>query len=744
MFGFSRNQPRQPRDPELDPGLRKMLDLNVIEKSQARPPPSNELVNAFNTFISHKHRAKAALNNIQAQHVLRTFKHLQRANTEEDDFGLSLEDLRLASRVLLKIPKDKTGTHNELARALYAEITKRTSAEGDEDHLDLRHFVQLLASTGDALEAREYVQIFWEENLPEGSADKSLAKTGRKLWLSVLSGFTREGNEVELLKTAQMAEDMGIPYTFAFQEVMTIFYAQRNNIEATRKWYRKGSGGRNTQPTSKTLSELLKFSLRNDELDWCKHVFRDVLESNPIKSTWDVVFQWAAAGLEKGVEELEQMMEVMIRRNEGEKSMMPDSETINGLVEIAISQNDPYLAERYIALGLKRGIPPNARTFVLQMEYRIDAGDLTGAQAAYEALQGEEILDNEDLPAINKYIRALCDAKIVNYDRVTSILADLEDRQAKLEADTVSSICMMYLKRGETPEVVDLLQTQTFHYTLDERARIRDAFVTFCLDRNNRTARVWDAYCIFRQVFEETDITIRTQMMNEFFARKRSDMGCHVFGHMRQHVQRDKRPVLDTYIQCFEGIARCADRESLDIVHNMFKMDSSIEPSTRLYNSLMLAYTACDDADRALDFWDDITNSREGPSYRSLEIVFRACQLNPFGDKPAKAIWNKMRKMEIEITQKVFNAYAGAMAGQGKLEEAISLVEGMEEDVGFGPDVMTLGTLYNAIPGQNRKDQIEEWGKTTYPALWAELEALGQKEMDEGHRLFKIVVDMVA
>lgn len=688
MFGFTGKPARRPRDPELDPGLRKMLDLNVVEKSQARPPSPEELVKAFNTFITHKYRAKAPLNNIQAQHVLRTFKHLQRTSTEED-FGLSLEDLRLASKVLLRIPKDKTGTHNELARVLYAEIQKRTSPGGDQDHLDLRHYVQILASTGDSLEARSFVQKFWEENSPENAVDKSSAKTGRKLWLSVLSGFSKEGNEAELLKTAQMAEDAGMPYTFAFQEIMTVFYALRDNIEATKAWYQKGAIVKNPQPTSKTLSEVLKFSLRNNQMDWCKEVFRDVLESNPAKTTWDVVFQWAAAGLGKGVEELEQMMEVMIRRNEAAESVRPDSETINALVEFAISRNDPYLAERYIALGLKRGIPPNSRTYILQMDYRIDAGDLTGAQAAYEALQTEDVSDNEDLPVINKYIRALCDAKTVNFNRVSSIFGDLEDRHAKLEADTVSSLCMMYLHRGETPEVFDLLQSQTFHYSLDERARIRDAFVAYCSDRSNPTSRVWDAYCIFRQVFEETNVSIRTQMMNEFFARKRSDMACHVFGHMRQHVQKDKRPVLETYIQCFEGIARCADRESLDIVHNMFKMDSSIEPSTRLYNSLMLAYTACDDADRALDFWDDITNSLEGPSYRSLEIVLRACQLKPFGDKPAKSIWTKMRRMEIEITPKVFNAYAGALAGQGKLEEAIALVEGMEEDVGFGPDVMT-------------------------------------------------------
>jgi hypothetical protein len=153
------------------------------------------------------------------------------------------------------------------------------------------------------------------------------------------------------------------------------------------------------------------------------------------------------------------------------------------------------------------------------------------------------------------------------------------------------------------------------------------------------------------------------------------------------------RPVLSTYVQCFEGIASCADAESLHIVHNMLKMDSSIEPNTLLYNSLMLAYTACEESDKALDFWSHITNSSEGPSYRSLEIVFRACQRKAFGDKKAREIWGQMRRMEIEVTKDVFVAYVGALAGQGQLEDAKAVVESSLKDFDFKPDVQMFVLL---------------------------------------------------
>jgi hypothetical protein len=49
-----------------------------------------------------------------------------------------------------------------------------------------------------------------------------------------------------------------------------------------------------------------------------------------------------------------------------------------------------------------------------------------------------------------------------------------------------------------------------------------------------------------------------------------------------------------------------------------------------------------------------------------------------------------------------------------------------------------LGTFYNALPGQNRKDLVEEWAKDLYPDAWEELVKLGQVKAEEGHRLFKM------
>jgi pentatricopeptide repeat protein len=675
-----------------------MVDLGLMEKMKSRPPPTSDLIAAWRAFFDHKAKTRESTNQYHAGIILTTFKHLQVMAGKGEDF-LNEADLTKALKHLSFEPKDSPTTHNKLARVIYEELM-HLAPENALNHL--RGLVRVLAWTGDATEARD----MWQKHcIVNPFSDMTSAPTGRwsvehwiwlRLWIRIMQGFVKENNEVELIKTFEIAQSLGMPYLGIVQSIMVKFFAATNDIKGVKRWYNKPvvNEALSTPLFAETLAIVLKCCIKNADTQWCKGVFRDVLEGTPNKETWDVVLQWAAGAMGKGVEDVDRMLDVMIKRNPDNSSIRPDAATINGLVDLAVSLKDPYLAERYIALGVKRGIRPNAKTLILQLEYRADAKDLVGAQAVYKALQSEEVVDDTELPAINKYIRALCADEHPNYDRITDIASDLEEQQKRLEPDTVSSLCILHLHRGAIPEVIDLLQVQSYNYTIDERSRIIDVFMLYILDRNNTTARAWDGYTVVRQIFDEMSTTLRTKCMNEFFARGRCDMACYVFGHMRQHDIHTRRPNVETYIQCFEGIAECEDQESLHMVHNMMKMDSSIEPTTRLYNSLMLAYTSCDDAHRALDFWDDITNSNEGPSYSSLEIVFTACGRKPFGDMKAREIWNKMRRMEIEVTSEVFASYVGALAGQGKYEEARDMVENMEADLGLKPDVLTYVTLH--------------------------------------------------
>lgn len=50
-----------------------------------------------------------------------------------------------------------------------------------------------------------------------------------------------------------------------------------------------------------------------------------------------------------------------------------------------------------------------------------------------------------------------------------------------------------------------------------------------------------------------------------------------------------------------------------------------------------------------------------------------------------------------------------------------------------------IGVIYNAAPGINRKEEVEQWAKEVYPDLWAELEKIGKRTTVEEIELFDIV-----
>ncbi len=54
-----------------------------------------------------------------------------------------------------------------------------------------------------------------------------------------------------------------------------------------------------------------------------------------------------------------------------------------------------------------------------------------------------------------------------------------------------------------------------------------------------------------------------------------------------------------------------------------------------------------------------------------------------------------------------------------------------------------LGVTYNALPSDNSKGHFEEWARTEYPEVWAQLESKGRKETLAGTK-FNIVRNLQA
>lgn len=655
-----------------------MMELAKMDQIKARPPAPKEIATAFDEFFNAKLSSKAAVEDVQVTLALRAFKYLKDQREVDSAPWLSANTLRKALWALQRRPNRPANATLQLAKELHEEMKAiRDTDEVSEHQFDEDFaYITILSLNNQTIEARKIM---------ESSASSHPSQM--RNWEKVLEGFQRDNNEEEFLETLSIIRQRSIPFTDILHSRVVQFYSQRNDLKQTKHWYRQPiAEGRPILPSAH--SSILMCCASNNDLKDAQKVVASLLEVKPSKEIWDVIFLWSAA-TGKGVDELDRMMQVMKRRNENDKiNDRPDIETINRLVEYAMSRNDPYTAERYIHLGEKWAIYPNAKTFIMQMEYRLSVNDIDGARAAFFGLQGQEAIDNEETQAINKLIQVMCRSGRYDFDSIMGVADDLGDRKARFEPDTICELCLLHLKREEFDDATDLLQTHSYHYSSEQRVKIRDVFVNFCLDRKNSLASVWDTYQIFRQVFQETPRNIRMHIMKEFFARDRSDMACHVFFHMKHSTDPAVVPNTDTYVTMFNGIGRAADEESLELIHNQMKLDLEIEPNTRILTSLMAAYTATNRPKRAMEFWHDITQSKEGPSYASIVAAFRACEIMPFGDQYAKPLWASLRRMDIDVDREVFAAYVGALAGNGLYYEAEKSVLSAEATFGFTPDLL--------------------------------------------------------
>ena len=770
---FRPRAPRDSREANYDPGLEKMMEYAKMKRLEARLPPVEDVAHAIRLFSRHKSpkRNGTPMEDTQAQLVLQSLRYcLGTAEQASQRSNISDADLAKLAQVAAKKPRQMSQAHLDLAKILYDELS--ISGNPHQIKYSTEAYVRSLTWLGKSQEARELLlKSHYTTAVGPNEAEAETTEGGDALivedgvdiettdtrrlgmWNSILAGFSREKDEVELLRTLAIMKEQGVDYKLGTAAKVLDFYITKQDPVAVERYWRDCQSifsndygkhnKRGLKPYNSAVSQVLTWCLATGNLALGHAVVRDVMASNPSKPIWDAVLVWGA-GTKKSVEEIGRMLLVMQNSNETipdeSEWRVPDSATVNALVRYAISQNDPYMAERFIGLGREHDIQPDAETFILQMDYRLSVNDVDGALVAYKHLQAQDLSTNSDVHAVNRLIVALCTSQRHDFETIMSVVADLSDREVSFDAMTVSTLSVLHLNRDEIHDVIDLLNTHSFGYSSAERASIRQTLVDYCLDSRTTTTRAWDTYTILRSIFDEMAREERTQIMLNFFARERADMAVNVFNHMRHHSRHDTIPNDETYVSAFLGCAKLGDLESLEVVHNQLKLDYNVTQTTYCLNALIIAYSVCEMPRAALDYWDDIVASREGPTYNSIHIALRACEKSPFGDIKAQEIWARLRKNNVELDHSMWASYIAALAGNGDNELARTVLEEAEQNGEVEVDAFLLGSFLDASPGQLKQADIEMWAKERYPEVWRVLEEEIGWTVDEG-RMRKVKID---
>ncbi|KAI5194900.1 hypothetical protein E4T39_08463 [Aureobasidium subglaciale] len=712
-------------EPRMVPGLEKMMEYSKMERLNARLPPPEHVLRAVTLYFDHKTYKNASIRYIpdaQARHLLRCLNYL-----DQHSALITLDPKQINTWLTVLDNRVHFGAqiHRDIIQLLYRAVSQNGAHAKRLPFKFLRGYVDAMCASGGSLAARDELVRYTENH-------RVVAEhIDPEFWRSMFQGFAREGNEQELLRTVDIMNESPIESSLpAAYEMITRFYITRQNTEKAVEWYNMTKDQNIAEFRLERLqAKLIDLSISISNTELGQSIVRDMTTGTPTKRQWDLIFKWAVA-TGKGADEIDRMIGVMERANQA----LPESEwrtadtfTLNNLVSVAVDRRDPYLAERFIALGRARNIEPDAQTLIYQMQYRLAVKDVDGALTVYQHMQSYDLSKNQDVSVVNELIRAMCDSGRQDFESIMNVAADLSDRQVPFDPETVSALSVLHLSRDEVHDVIDLLNTHAFGFDIAGRTAVESALIDFSLKPSTTTAQTWDTYIILKQVFDDMTREKRVKIMNEFFRRQRPDMAVHVFNHMRAHTRPDTIPTIDTYVACLSGIGKLKDEESLEVVHNQLKLDFNIEPNTLLYNALMKAYTACESPRMALGFWDDIASSREGPNINSIHLAMRACEDAPWGDEKARKIWTKLSRTGLELDQNLWASYAAALVGNGNVDGTINLIEEAHARQELDMDTLVIGSLYNAAPGQVKRGVVEAWAKERYPEIWAALVEMGTR-----------------
>ncbi|KXL47839.1 hypothetical protein M433DRAFT_63732 [Acidomyces richmondensis BFW] len=764
FFNFSlfKRSGRELIDPSMLPGMEKMMELEKMQRMRTRLPSPEAVAEAFAQFVDAKFRSSRYVEDNEAALSLRSLRYIysdQLAGIPGTGGRplVSSTTFDRAAQILLRRPEKVSPAHLEWAEFSFTH-SKAFNLQSRDLLLDWeKSFNEEIAKTEPTTNPTPDLEEVYSYEVANGSQKLNRVTPFRghfiDAWSSLLMNFAELKDSAGVQQTLQLLYDRGLAKDSVIQRTMIKLSIDQGNTDDIRRFWNQWRHSKaeicaSSKDVSKFVDEdtetiqiLLKWCICARNFEFGHEIVKEITQKNPPKGFWDAIFVWAAA-TGKGVDEINRMFTVMEHSNaaiaDESEWRRPDTTTINALVEFAISKKDPYQAERFISLGRERGIEPNARTYVLQMDYRLDVGDTDGALIAYKNLQDLDVSSDEHVATVNKLIVSLCSSKRHDFDTIMNVAADLSNRKSRFEPLTVSTLALLHLDRDEIHDVIDLLNTHAFHFSSAERVAICDRLVSYCLEPETPTSRAWDTYIIIHRIFDELSRESRTNLMSSFFKRERPDMAVHVFNHMRAHSHAAIIPTVDTYVTAFLGCAKLNDIESLEVLHNQLKLDYNIDINTYLRNALIIAYTACEKPFKGLTFWDDIVASREGPSYNSVHIAMRACERAYLGDLKAKEIWNKLRKMNIELDGTMWASYVAAIAGNGNVRAAIRILEVAEENGEVEVDEFVVGSLFMAAPGMLKQSEVEKWAKETHPEIWDKLEQKGMQQGPGGQRLVDV------
>jgi hypothetical protein len=619
-----------------------------------RTAPKSDLAKTFKEFFSESDEAEELITDHQAGILLKVLELLK--STDQGDVTLSVDIAKAALESMSKFDHGRadTGMLTEnppfddfywiLAMQLSSFIQKNDP--GMEPSKVIACEVRCFSKAGHADMVSQHIKSIKDLDT----------------WkVYVKSQFTDPSSLLDTLKTFQeFGPEADDELTSLF--IQDFIHAGQSDL-ARRMLH--GSGllkgpGASVQPAA----DILKACLEDEDSPTATEIIAKVdkvLEADPENainitgaSTWfDLYTLYQTRG-----KSLDAVKKVILDL-ESRFGYTSTIDTINLLVKDAYQANNPSLAKAIIEFAKDQNMELTGYTFLPQVLHKLKHGDLDGALGTWDyVLYDLEPLKPQDMAEpMEQLLRGILSAADFRENQFDEILDNHPKYARRFRPETVVALVEFYLRREEYQNAALLMRKHAPQFTSAARRLLLSNVMRICRDESVSDECVWNIYTMIKALFDEASREIREEMMQICIKRSLMSNALEIFTDMRNHWLEKIKPTESTYLIALSGLGN--SWEAIMSVHNSLKLDVHVDPSTKLWNALMRAYTRCgqDEARNAVEFWDELLDSAEGPDETSVVSVLEACSISPVGHQQAQYVWQTLEQRKIPISHRVLGAY---------------------------------------------------------------------------------------
>lgn len=633
---------------------KSLQEAYMLLRVNTRTAPKPDLAKTFKDFFKECDDAREMITDHQAGILLKVFELLK--STEQGDVAMTVEIARTA---LLALSKFDHGRHDVgslrdnppledsywiLAQQLSSFLQKNDTSGDLSDVADMQ--ARCLAQSGHADLAETHMRSI-----------KDL-----ETWKIYVKAQFQDPSS--MLSTLKAFQEFGVEADDELNSLFIQGFIHAGQSDLARRMLH-GSGllklfGSSLQPAV----DILKVCLLHDDSPTTIEIIAKTeaaLERDPQKtaalpaaSSWFDLYVLHQIK-NKGVEAFEKVLDdLRLRYN-----YLPTITTFNLLIKEAYQGGDSNLAKNIIEFAKKRELDLTGYTFLPQVLHKLRNGDLDGALATWDyILYDLEAPEPEHMAEpMEELLLGILSAPELRDDQFDEILHNHPKYARRFSPETVAALLEFYLRREEYENVAFLMRKHAPHATSDARAMLLDRAMTICRDDAITDECVANIYTMIKALFDDSNRSIREEILEICIKRNLVEKALEIFKDMRDHWLNSIKPTEATYIIALNGLS--SSSEAVSTIHNSLKLDTLVDPSTDLLNSLMRAYTKCgqDEARTAVDFWDELLEMDAGPNEDSVVAVLEACSVSPAGYQQAKYVWDTLPQRGIAITARILGAY---------------------------------------------------------------------------------------